>query len=468
MGRTGAYLEITRKPHSYRNAADSIGDHEDIVIPLDEASQKDQASRCMNCGVAFCQSGGVFEGSGHAVGCPLQNLIPETNDLLCKGRLDDAAERLSLTNPFPEFTGRVCPAPCESACNLGLNDEPVTICDNERLLSDHAWRKGMRPLEAPSADARVVSVIGSGPAGLACAWELCRSGHRVRVYEKNDRAGGLLMYGIPNMKLPKQVVDRRIDLMRESGIEFIVGSDAADAVSDIAKESDAVVLAIGCGVARDMDIEGRGLEGVHFALDYLSEATKAHLEGREPKIDASGKDVVVIGGGDTATDCLACALRQGARSVAQVTRAHRPPESCPSNGVWPLPRKVYSKDYGHRESEEVFGKDPRIWGTDTVAFLGDGSVEAVMVEKIGSDVPAESIPAQLVLIAKGFIGPEPAVCEAFGIDASAMEEDGLLSSGSDGMPPVFSCGDAKMGSTLVASAIADGIACAEQVRSALY
>ena len=324
MGRTGAYLQVERREHGVRPAREAVADYGEFALPLSADEQREQASRCMNCGVAFCQSGGILDDIVAATGCPLHNLIPEVNDLLYRGRLDDAYARLLLTNPFPEFTGRVCPAPCEVACNLGLHDDAVTIHDNERLLSDYGWSRGMRPLVPAPDAAPLVSVVGSGPAGLALAWELARRGVRVRVYERDERPGGLLTYGIPNMKLPKEVVQRRIDLMRDCGVEFACGTDAVQMAGKILSASDAVVLAVGSSVARDMPIEGRELDGIRLALDYLGEVTRALLEGRDATIDAAGKDVVVIGGGDTGVDCVACALRQGAKSVRQVIRAQRP------------------------------------------------------------------------------------------------------------------------------------------------
>jgi glutamate synthase (NADPH/NADH) small chain len=336
-------------------------------------------------------------------------LIPETNDLLFRRRLDDAAGRLGLTNPFPEFTGRVCPSPCETACNLGLHENAVTIHDNERAISDYQWERGMKPLPAAAPDAPLVSVIGSGPAGLAAAWELARRGLRVRVYERDGRPGGLLMYGIPNMKLPKWIVERRVALMEKSGIEFLCGVDAAEHAAEIAEGSEAVVLACGAKAARAVNVPGAGLQGVHFAVEYLTEATCALLEERAAAITAADKDVVVVGGGDTGVDCVATALRQGARSVRQVVRAACPPEEIDVASVWPGPRNVYAQAYGQREAADLLGEDPRMWSTDTVGFADDGSgrVSGVQTRPIGDDAAEiEELPAQLVLIAKGFTGAE--------------------------------------------------------------
>ena len=449
MGKPGAYLQVGRQEHGVRPAAESVRDFEDFVVDLPADAQREQASRCMNCGVPFCQSGLRFNGARQATGCPLHNLIPETNDLLFRGRWDEAMARLALTNPFPEFTGRVCPAPCETACNLGLHDDAVTIHDNERSLSDHAWECGMNPLSVADAGAPLVSVVGSGPAGLAAAWELARRGLRVRVYERDERPGGLLMYGIPNMKLPKWVVERRVKLMEESGIEFCCGVDAAKQAEEIATESAAVVLACGSRTPRRVSVPGADLDGVHFAVDYLGEATRALLEDREAAISAEGKDVAVIGGGDTGVDCVATALRQGARSVRQIVRAACPPQEADVLVAWPGPRNVYVQAYGQREAADLLGEDPRLWSTDTVGFTDDGAgaVAGVQVRPVAdASDDVQKLPAQLVLIAKGFTGPEQAV-----IDAFAPFKNVRLA------------GDAHLGSTLVATAMADALQVAECV-----
>lgn len=480
MGRVGAFLQVDRVSHDVRPADESIRDFEDFVVSLTLEQQCEQASRCMNCGVAFCQTGAVLADSAHEVGCPLHNLIPETNDLLYRRRFDDAVARMALTNPFPEFTGRVCPAPCETACNLGLNQAPVTINDNERAISDYAWERGMEPLAPAPADAPVVSVIGSGPAGLTVAWEAARRGWKVRVYEKDDRPGGLLMYGIPNMKLPKWVVDRRVNLMRESGIEFVCDVDAAEPerAAAIAAESDAVVIATGARQARDVSLEGRELAGIHFAVDYLHEVTSALLDERPSAISAEGKDVVVIGGGDTGNDCVACALRQGARSITQVIRAKRLPDTCDAHELWPTERNVFSQGYGQREVDAVLGDDPRVFSTDTIAFSGTDTVQAVHVQELSydggrhlvEDTEAQ-IPAQLVLIAKGFLGAEQPIFDAFGVDpeSRAGGADSLQShclreaDEATGQPAIYVAGDAALGSTLVVTAMADALSCAKEL-----
>ncbi len=479
MGIPGAYLKQGRVGHGVRGAKEALRDFDEYTVQLDLPAQEAQAARCMACGVAFCQSGVVFSGARRATGCPLHNLIPETNDLLCRGRIAAAAERLSMTNPFPEFTSRVCPAPCETACNLGLHDEPVAIRDDERAIADFIAETEMSaPLAAAADDAPLASIVGSGPAGLACAWELTRARWRVRVYEKADRAGGLLMYGIPAMKLPKDVVARRVELMRASGIEFSCGVDAAAQAAEISAASDAVVLACGAGHARELRVPGAELGGVHYAMEYLTAATKALLDGGEPQISAAGCDVVVVGGGDTGVDCVATALRQGAKSVTQVIRAARPAEEADVLAAWPGPRVVWEQGYGQREAEETFGADPRVWGVDTLAFEGEGQVAGVRIVDFaedGSRAHVEGservIDAQLVLVAKGFTGPEVDLLAAFGVETAAEGAAlPIVHRGThrahvedDATTPVYVAGDARTGASIVASAIADGLALAAEL-----
>ncbi len=514
MGIAGAYLKETRVAHKTRSANTAVKDYADIVEQLPLKDQEVQASRCMECGVPFCMSGMNFAGARQATGCPLHNAIPEVNDLLCKDHLAKAAARLSFTNPFPEFTSRVCPAPCEVACNLGLHEQAVTIHDNERAVSDFAWNKGlMKPLKKASKRAPLASIVGSGPAGLACAWQLTHLGWRVHVYEKSDAPGGLLMYGIPQMKLEKSVIEKRIELMKKSGIEFYCGVDAAKKAPEILKNSDAVILATGAGQARQLNIDGVDLAGVHYALEYLTDCTKAVLAGKEPKISAKGKDVAVIGGGDTGVDCVAYALRQGAKSVKQIIRAPRAKDTVNTFEVWPAPRNVYTQGYGQHEAEEIFGQDPRIFATDTLSFESkDGKkVSGVRVCDIdysndkkhvkGSE---QELPAQLVLIAKGFVGPQSECMKAFGVQLAAdkplplIHQDshlavlddaavaaiagkgmanttgdsdgadaaggvGAAGSGASGAPKVYIAGDCRSGASIVASAMADGLAVAQEV-----
>lgn len=473
MGKPGAYLEVDRREHAMRDARESIADYGELALPLASEEQRLQASRCMYCGVAFCQAGMSF-GAARPSGCPLHNLIPEWNDLVYRGLWDEAAERLALTNPFPEFTGRVCPALCEAACNLGLHDDPTAIRDNERAISDYIWNHGEGPLAMEPVDdgAPKVTVVGSGPAGLSCAWELARRGVHVSVVERADRPGGLLMYGIPNMKLPKDVVERRTKLMGSCGIELRCGCDVSDTevAAQLLDESDAVVVAVGARQARCLAVPGADAEGVVLAVDYLTGATKALLDGGEPAVSATGLDVVVIGGGDTGTDCVATALRQGAHSVRQLEFLPEPPRERRDNNLWPEWPAIRKDDYGQREAAAVFGNDPRTWGVDTLEVLTtEGAVAGLRVASLdwsdgrprrieGSE---QVLPARLVLIAMGFTGPEAAVFEALGID---VPERGATHRLSD---RIWLAGDCRSGSSLVVNAIADGLACAAEVAASL-
>ena len=500
MGKPGAFLDVERKTHDERDVRQTIADFDEFALPLSEELQREQASRCMMCGVAFCQSGIGF-GAARTSGCPLHNLIPEWNDLLYRGLWDDAAARLSLTNPFPEFTGRVCPALCETACNLGLSDDATTIRDNERAISDHAWASSsaaVAPLPAPAEDAPRVAVVGSGPAGLTAAWELARLGLRVAVFEKSDAPGGLLMYGIPNMKLPKEVVSRRVELMRESGIAFECGADACDAAVAsrlTGGEFDAVVVAAGAGAARTLRCPGADRPGVTLAVDYLTSSTKSVVSGEAPAITAAGLDVVVVGGGDTGTDCVATALRQGAKSVTQLEFLPAPPEERAKDNPWPEWATLKKVDYGQLEAIALQGEDPRLWATNTLEVLPaevdgepggeDAPVGGLRIVSLdwshGKPEPVagteRTIDAQLVLIAMGFSGPESAVLQSLGVECEPFR-DGVrpTSATSDseghrvaatGEVPVFAAGDARSGSSLVVNAIADGLACAQEVASVL-
>lgn len=507
MGKVGAYLTLGREAHHERPSQETQRDFVEFAKPLPLSEQQNQASRCMFCGVAFCQTGLPF--AGKVSGCPLHNLIPEWNDLVYRGQMADAADRLALTSPLPEFTSRVCPAPCEAACNLGLNEEPTTIKDDERAIVDWAWEHNhtsTRPLAPAPKDAKRVAVVGSGPAGLTAAWELTRQGFKVVVFEKSDAAGGLLMYGIPNMKLPKELVERRVRVMEASGIEFRLNTDATDAAvaQEITSNFDAVIVAAGAGAARGLAAKGFETTGVHFALEYLSASTKAVKRLRDtgtvpdlpadqieklvdPELSAKGKDVIVIGGGDTGTDCVATAIRQGAKSVSQFEFLPEPSETRSSKNPWPEWPMIKKTDYGQVEARVRDGKDPRSWGIDTLAFHADdkghlASLDIVQLdwsqgkpERVeGSE---QTLPAQLVLIACGFTGPEKTVLESLGLSVTEVRGGArptladsighrIVSEGARDIP-FFACGDTKNGASLVVTAMADALSCAREVAQSL-
>lgn len=490
MGKPGAFLEHGRLAHSLRPVEERTRDFDELAVPVSEEETRVQASRCMACGVAFCQAGVAF-GKARPSGCPLHNLIPEWNDLVWRGQWEQAAERLALTSPMPEFTSRVCPALCEAACNLARNDEAETIHDNERAISDWQWAHGgPRRFEPAGEDAPRVAVVGSGPAGLMAAWDLARRGAHVCVVERHDRAGGLLMYGIPNMKLDKSVVVRRTDLMAELGIEFRLGVDAADVdvAAALADEFDAVVVAAGACQARGVAAEGfdAGVAAgdVVYAVDYLTEQTRALLEGREPAISAAGKDVVIIGGGDTGNDCMGTAVRQGARTVRQLEYGPCAPEERAAGNLWPEWPNVKKTDYGQEEAIALQGEDLREWCADTQRVLLDdaGRVRGLQLHSLdwsaGKPSPVEGsereVDAQLVLVACGFAGPERSVFDAFNVPLATQgrplpvmtagdSHRALRAAAGKDDAAVYVAGDARTGSSLVVNAMADALKCAAEV-----
>jgi glutamate synthase (NADPH/NADH) small chain len=453
-----------------------------------EEESRCQAARCMDCGTPFCHSGILYEGA--VSGCPLNNLIPEWNDLIYRGLWREALNRLRLTNNFPEFTGRVCPAPCEGACTLGsIPNPPVTIKNDEVSIIDRGWSEGwMTPMLPAKRTGKKVAVIGSGPSGLACADQLNKAGHEVTVYERADRVGGLLTYGIPNMKLDKKVVSRRVDLMAAEGVRFVtgvaVGRDRAAGISaaDLRAKNDAIVIASGSTRPRDLSIEGRQLSGIDFAVEFLTANTKSLLDTKHADgkfISAQGRDVVIIGGGDTGTDCVGTSIRQGAKSVTQLEIMQRPPVERASNNPWPRWPKVLKTDYGQEEAEALFGKDPRLFLVTAKRFLGDkdGRVSGIVVVDVewkkdasGRFGPQEvagserTLPASLILIAMGFLGPEEELLKDFEVErderGNAKAQFGSFTTSA---PGVFAAGDARRGQSLVVWAIAEGRTAAREV-----
>jgi len=475
MGKPEGFLEYLRELPLDRPALDRIRDWNEFHLHLDEAKLRQQGARCMDCGIPFCHTGTLI--GGMASGCPINNLIPEWNDLVYRGLWREALDRLHKTNNFPDFTGRVCPAPCEGSCVLGMNAPAVTIKNIECSIVDKGWDEGWIKPEPPGVRTdKKVAVIGSGPSGLCAAAQLNRAGHLVTVFERADRFGGLLMYGIPNMKLDKKLVQRRIEQMAAEGIQFVANTEVGKnyPAENLLREFDAVILCTGATKPRDLPIEGRNLKGIHFAMEFLHGNVKTWLDGRKngAPISADGKDVIVIGGGDTGTDCVGTSMRQGCKSLAQLEILPRPPESRAKDNPWPEWPKVYKLDYGQEEAAAKFGGDPRVYLTTAKKFIGDdsGHVKEVHTVQIswkknekGQFVPEEVPgtdqirPAKLVLLAMGFLGPEQPLLEQLAIERDARsnvkaEHDKY----STNIKGIFAAGDARRGQSLVVWAFNEG------------
>ena len=476
MGNPTGFMQFQRELPADRSPLERVNDWQEFHEHLPETKLQEQGGRCMDCGTPFCHAGAII--NGMASGCPINNLIPEWNDLVYQGLWREALERLHKTNNFPEFTGRVCPAPCEGSCVLGITDPPVTIKNIECSIIDNGFLEGWVSPDPPEKrTGKKVAVVGSGPAGLACAAQLNRAGHRVTVYERADRLGGLLMYGIPNMKLDKGIVQRRIDLLAQEGITFItntaIGVDLP--ASKLREEFDAVVLCCGATKPRDLPIKGRGLKGTHFAMEFLHANTESLLDSNHADgnyLSATDKHVIVIGGGDTGTDCVGTSMRHKCKSLTQFEILPRPPEARQPDNPWPEWPKIERLDYGQEEVKARFGDDPRIYLIQTEKFLGDENshvkeLQTVAIEwgknEKGAFVPKripgmEKVwPADLVLLAMGFLGPEDTILEQLGVErdprSNAKAEHDKFMTNVEG---VFAAGDARRGQSLVVWAINEG------------
>jgi glutamate synthase (NADPH/NADH) small chain len=488
MGKPTGFLEYNRETGKTVDPKTRIKNYNEFHLPLSEKEQKRQGARCMNCGVPFCQSGMMIKGM--VSGCPLNNLIPEWNELVYTGAWEQAYYRLKKTNSFPEFTSRVCPAPCEAACTCGLNDDPVNIKENERAIIERAYETGIAGPNPPKIrTGKKVAVIGSGPAGLAAADQLNKRGHSVTVLEREDRIGGLLMYGIPNMKLEKQVIDRKVEVMKEEGITFLTGADAGKThkAKELLKEYDRIILACGASNPRDLKVPGRDAEGIYFAVDFLKSTTKSLLNSNlkdKKYVTATGKHVIVIGGGDTGNDCVGTAIRHGCASVTQLEMMPRLPEKRQPDNSWPEWPRVLKTDYGQEESIAVFGKDPRLYQTTVKEFVKDKTGKIVKVilinlepkkdEKTGRTTMApitgseKEIKADLVLIAAGFLGTQKYIADEFGLKLNARTnvetEEGKYKTN---VEKIFVAGDMHRGQSLVVWAIREGREVAKEVDRSL-
>ena len=478
MGKPTGFLEFSRKVNPSADPLERIRNFEEFHPALEPGERRNQAARCMNCGVPFCQSGVNF-GGGYS-GCPLHNLIPEWNDEIYNGNWREALSRLTKTNNFPEFTGRVCPALCEAACTCGMTGDSVTVNNNELAVIETGFQNGwVVPRIPPVRSGKRVAVVGSGPSGLAAADQLNHRGHQVTVFERESRPGGLMMFGIPNMKLDKKVVARRVALMEEEGVEFRVNTNVGVDIPAraLTEDFDAVVLCCGSKTPRNLAVPGREAAGVHFAVDYLTAATKKVIgEAEAFAITAENKHVIIVGGGDTGNDCVGTAMRQGCASVTQLEMMGKPPVTRASSNPWPQWPRVLKTDYGQQEAIAKFGHDPRIYQTTVKEILTDeeGGIRAVrtvrlepktengrmqMVEIPGSE---EELPCELLLIAAGFVGCESYVAEAFGVK---RDNRGNLVTENYRVPDtnLFAAGDCRRGQSLVVWGITEGRACAREV-----
>ncbi|GAB4152082.1 MAG: glutamate synthase subunit beta [Planctomycetaceae bacterium] len=475
MGKPTGFKEYARQVPTDRDPLLRILDWNEFHEHMPENELRDQGARCMDCGVPFCHTGDLM--ANMAAGCPVNNLIPEWNDLVYRNQWKEALDRLHKTNNFPEFTGRVCPAPCEGSCCLGVNEPPVTIKNIECSIIDRGFEEGwVVPHPPKSRTGKTVAVVGSGPAGLAAAAQLNSAGHTVTVFERADRIGGLLMYGIPNMKLDKKYVQRRVDLMAAEGVKFVTNTEIGKDISaeQLRSEFDAVVLCTGATRPRDLPIPGRDLDGIHFAMEFLHANTKSLLDSNlsnNEYINAKDKNVIVIGGGDTGTDCIGTSIRHGCKSLVNFEIVPRPPAERPDNNPWPQWPRIFRVDYGHEEADAKFGRDPREFCISTVEFIGEnGKVVGLKTCEVDWSKPTPNGPpfspiegsekvwdADLVLLAMGFLGPESPVAEQLGVEldprSNYQAEYNKFQTNVDG---VFAAGDCRRGQSLVVWAINEG------------
>ncbi len=472
MGKPTGFKEFERETEPYRDPGERLVDFKEIYTEHQEQLLATQGARCMDCGVPFCQSG---------EGCPVYNLIPEWNDLVYKGHWKEALDRLHKTNNFPEFTGRVCPAPCEGACVLGIHEPPVTIKNIECAIADKGFEQGWVVAKPPRfRSGRRVAVIGSGPAGLAAAQQLNHGGHEVTVYERDDRIGGLLMYGIPNMKLEKDVVDRRVELLRQEGVRFEVNADVGGSgehgvnVSQLLADYDALLLATGATTPRDLGIPGREGVGVHFAMEFLLKNTKSLLDSQLADgnyISAKDKNVIVIGGGDTGTDCIGTSLRHGCKTLVNFEIMPKPPVDREPNNPWPTWPLIFRVDYGHEEAAERFGNDPRVFSISGKEFVRDEAGKLLGINTVQVDENFKEIPgtvkfweADLILLSMGFLGPEHYISEALSLELDQRSNyKAEYRDFSTSLDKVFAAGDCRRGQSLVVRAIDEGRLAAEAI-----